>query len=330
MGTIFTLKEQNVLYRMCTWTRDLYTRREIYEAKSTISSEAFTDKIILDTTVALAKLAQINHQLGMNEQAGTQLKMALRLSAQFFEAGNLYFLRIQSVRSNVLAAVGKLDESLKMEVDLCNQMRQTRGSSHSDTIVALTNFANTYTQLNRLKEAENLELEILEIKIAKYGPLDNSLLPTNVSLAKLYGTQSRFLDAEKLWREVVQCNLRSSDPNHPFTLRYKSNQAFTLHMGRLDEALTLMYEVLAGREIANGPAHKYTLEARDALVTLHMLNGGKLQAEEVDLDALEICKEHPSDTVEETFHMLDRLGALYASQGRLDEAAPMFINAVYR
>ncbi|RDW60752.1 hypothetical protein BP6252_12135 [Coleophoma cylindrospora] len=285
----------------------------------------------LDTTVALSELAQINHLLGMNEEAETQLKTALRLSTQLVEATNPYCLGIQSVLSNVLAAEGKFNESLEMEMDLCNQMRRCKGSLHPETIVVLTNLANTYMQQNRLKEAEDLELEVLAIKTEKYGPHGKPLLPTQWSLATLYTRQSRLADAEKMWHEVVQTKLRASESNDPFTLRAKSNLASILQrLRKSDEALILMHEALSGREATNGPAHKYTFEAREAIVALHTLNGDESEAEKMDLDTLEICMQHPDCNLEETFNPLHRLGALYARQERLDEAALMFTNEVYR
>jgi hypothetical protein len=77
------------------------------------------------------------------------------------------------------------------------------GKSHPETLSSMNNLASTYSDQGRWKEAEVLEVQVLEIRKTVLGEYHPNTLDSMSNLAITYQNQGRWKEAEELQVQVL-------------------------------------------------------------------------------------------------------------------------------
>jgi len=105
------------------------------------------------------------------------------------------------------------------------------------TLTSMGNLALTYSNQGRWKEAEELDVQVMEMRKMIMGPEHPDTLTSMHSLASTYRNQGRWKEAEELDVQVMEASLRVLGPEHPDTLTSMANLAYIYRaQGRQKEA----------------------------------------------------------------------------------------------
>ncbi|KAI9924003.1 hypothetical protein MW887_007461 [Aspergillus wentii] len=171
------------------------------------------------------------------------------------------------------------------------------------------------------REAEKLDLLIVEHNKREFGMEHPETLESIAGLASVYDHQGRWAEAEELDLYMVETRRKLLGPTDDLTLTSTSNLAHTYHkQGRLKEAEGLAQEVLELRKSVFGMEHKSTIDAIASLGLLFVDLDRLEQAEELTLYAWNWRKRELGVDHEFTLALATTLGAIYSYQGRLQEA----------
>ena len=224
---------------------------------------------------------------------------------------------------------GQLDESERLQVEVLEELRNSMGARHPDTITAAASLANTYREQGRWAEAEVLEMDVLELRRNVQGREHPDSLAAAANLAATYSAQGRWGEAESLRLEVLEKYRMVLGEGNLETITAAANLAVTYWMqGRWDEAEMLTSDVLEKRKRILGKTHPETLRVATNLAAIYHQQGRWDEAGALSLEVLEQRrkvqgKEHP-DTVEAEI----TLAATYREQGRLSEAETLGLHAL--
>ncbi|PYH52144.1 uncharacterized protein BO96DRAFT_469401 [Aspergillus niger CBS 101883] len=185
----------------------------------------------------------------------------------------------------------------------------------------IQNVCSCLTSDGRWKEAEELEVQVLELRKRVLGPEHPDTLASMSTLAWTYWYQGRWKEAEELQVQVLELSKQVLGPEHPGTLTSMSDLAMTYrNQGRWKEAEELEVQVLELRKQVLGPEHSGTLISMSTLAWTYGNQGRWKEAEELQVQVLELRKqvlgpEHPG-----TLTSMSNLAWTYWNQGRWKEA----------
>ena len=118
------------------------------------------------------------------------------------------------------------------------------GEGHPETQKSMHGLASSYQKQGRLKEAEKLELQVMEARKKIFGQEHPKTLMSMTSLAMTFGDQGRWKEAEELQLQVVETGKRVLGQEHPDTLMSINNLAVAFgDQGRWKEAGKLHVQV---------------------------------------------------------------------------------------
>ncbi|KAJ6523535.1 hypothetical protein DFH09DRAFT_198317 [Mycena vulgaris] len=178
-----------------------------------------------------------------------------------------------------------------------------------------------YYHAERLKDAEQLGLAVLEHWQSVLGEDDLDTLHAMEALASTYSQQGRYKEAEELGLVVLEKQRKILGEEHPDTLHAMGNLASTHDkLGRLQEAEELEVVVLENRRNVLGEDHPDTLiTMRNVAWTYHQL--GKLkEAKELAGIVLEKQRKILGEDHLDTLRTMGNLSSIYHSLGKLKEA----------
>jgi tetratricopeptide (TPR) repeat protein len=118
----------------------------------------------------------------------------------------------------------------------------------------------------RYKEAEELQMQVMQTMKRVLGEEHPSTLTSMANLASTYWNQGRWKEAEELGVQVMQTMKRVLGNEHPDTLITMHNLAFSLQsQARCKEAVALMERCFQSRQQVLGEQHPHTQSSLDAL-----------------------------------------------------------------
>jgi len=92
------------------------------------------------------------------------------------------------------------------------------GQEHPSTLTSMGNLASTYRDQGRWKEAEELEVQVMETSLRVLGQEHPDTLTSIANLASTYRDQGRWKEAEELEVQVMETRKRVLGQEHPDTL----------------------------------------------------------------------------------------------------------------
>ncbi|RDW58337.1 hypothetical protein BP5796_12267 [Coleophoma crateriformis] len=192
-------------------------------------------------------------------------------------------------------------------------------SSESQSVSSL--LARLFLRMGKLKDAEGLELQVIESTTKTLGLEHPDTLASSANLASIYRNQGRWREAEKLEVHVLEIRRKLLGEEHPDTLTSMVNLASTYrNQGRWNEAEKLELQVVESSKKVLGLEHPDTLRSMSNLALTFWYQGRWNDAEKLELQVLESSKkvlglEHP-----DTLTSMSNLATTYGSQGRSEEA----------
>ena len=127
-------------------------------------------------------------------------------------------------------------------------------------------FALVFFEAGRWKEAEELQVQVMETSQRVLGQEHPHTLTSMANLASTYRNQGRWTEAEELEVQVMETRQRVLGQEHPSTLTSMNNLAFTWEgQGRATEAISLMNRCVQLRKQALGPEHPDTEASLETL-----------------------------------------------------------------
>ncbi|KAE8371536.1 hypothetical protein BDV26DRAFT_125608 [Aspergillus bertholletiae] len=89
---------------------------------------------------------------------------------------------------------------------------------HPNTLTSMANLASTYWNQGRWKEAEELEVQVMETRKQVLGSEHPSTLTSTHNLAYTWESLGKINDALMLMEKCVELRTKLSGPDHPYTL----------------------------------------------------------------------------------------------------------------
>ncbi|KAI9376511.1 hypothetical protein BJX61DRAFT_538748 [Aspergillus egyptiacus] len=178
------------------------------------------------------------------------------------------------------------------------------------------------------KEAEKLDVSIVEEKKREFGPEHPETLESIAGLAATYHDQARLSESEKLDMFVLEARRKTLGPGDRLTLTTMANLATTYEsQGRLEEAEKLRLDVYATSKSAFGLDDDDTAAAMTSLGSLY-IDLGKLE-EAVDLigHALGWRSKNLGPRHKDSLTSMSILSRAYKAQGKLREAEKLALEA---
>lgn len=174
------------------------------------------------------------------------------------------------------------------------------------------------------KEAEALELQVVEARKRVLGEEHPDTLVSMSNLATTYRSQGRWKEAEAIELQVVEVRKRVLGEEHPDTLASMGNLAATYQsQGRCKEAELLALQVVEARKRVLGEGHPDTLKSINNLAATYYYQGRWREAESLEVSVLKtrervLGEEHPN-----TLTSMYNLSYTWKSQGRFNDAVEM-------
>lgn len=245
-----------------------------------------------------------------------------------------------------------LKESLKIRQEILEP-------NDMDIVNSLDNLAGLYVNKQEFLKAEPLFKKALEIKEKTLKPNDPRLASTINNLATTYSrrgdaraedlfkkaisvdnnstyknnlawfylTNKRYVEAEPLFKEILQDSKANLGENNTEVARNLNNLALLYKDEKNYQAAEPLYKrSLAIREKLLDPDNSNIAQSVSSLGLLYELQGKYTQAEALDKRALEISER--TNRRADIAKSLNNLALLYCKQNKYSEAEPLFKKAI--
>ncbi|KAJ7703548.1 hypothetical protein B0H17DRAFT_922148 [Mycena rosella] len=238
------------------------------------------------------------------------------------EYGKAYLFagQLEKAKQLLIAGLGRL---------VAQKRRDVLGEHHPDTLDSTGDLAFVFTQLGRLREAEELHVAVLKARRHILGENHPETLLTMSNLALTYTRLGRLQEAEALNLEVLERQRKILGHNHPATLISMAKLAFTYHhLGRFREAEVLEVAVLQERKSFLGENHPHTMAAMSNLALTYYKLERLQEAEDLGILVLEKYRSIQGDSHPNTLLTMGNLAMTYNKLGRLQEAETLLLEAL--
>jgi tetratricopeptide (TPR) repeat protein len=184
-----------------------------------------------------------------------------------------------------------------------------------------TKFASVFSENGYWNDAENLQVDVMDVRRRVLGGEHPDTLSSMASLAVTYRKQRKLKDAENLQVEVMDVRRRVLGAEHPDILSSMANLASTYrYQGRWKEAENLEVDVMDVRIRVFGAEHPDTLSSMADLALTYSHQRRWMEAENLQVNVVDVRKrvlgaEHP-----DTLSSMANLAVTHSYQGRWKEA----------
>ena len=191
-----------------------------------------------------------------------------------------------------------------------------------DTLLAtLSVIAYAYFGQQRLQEAEELQVEIMEQRMKDGREANKETLIAMNDLAVTYVFQRRLEEAEKLLVRIHDLRRQHLGLEHPELLVTEYTMAgLKLQQGDFQMAETLSLSVLEKYTTLFGPDHLIAMDARLVLIDAYFGQERYVEAEKLYLEAMSISRRIFGETHRRTLTLAHNLAYCYLTEGKLVEA----------
>ena len=183
------------------------------------------------------------------------------------------------------------------------------------------NFIYVMRENGDWKHAEQLGIQVFDMRKRLLGAEHPDTLKSMASLARMYADRGNLKDAEQLEVQVLDMRKKLLGAEHADTLISMGNLARTYaDRGKLKQAEQLEVQVLDMRKKLFGADHPGTLTCMGNLARTYADRGNLKEAEQLEVQVLDMRKklfgaEHPN-----TLRSMKNLARTYCCQGKWNEA----------
>ncbi|KAI5788600.1 hypothetical protein FPQ18DRAFT_262130 [Pyronema domesticum] len=220
--------------------------------------------------------------------------------------------------------LGRYSESLKLYERARKLYAVLFGEENTKTLAAMYLMGYTFRFRGLLKEAQELEEKVLEVRRRTLGEEHPDTLCSMQNLANTYGELGgRLKEVQELEEKVLEVRRRTLGEEHPHTLSSMQNLANTYKElgGRLKEVQELEEKVLEVRRRTLGEEHPDTLSGMQNLAATYAELGGRLkEVQELEEKVLEVRRRTLGEDHPDTLFGMQNLAITYKELGgRLKE-----------
>ncbi|KAJ5557363.1 hypothetical protein N7494_001278 [Penicillium frequentans] len=216
---------------------------------------------------------------------------------------------------------GKIADMMEMATRSWKERVEILGSEDEDSLESTAVLAIAYEEQGQWKTAENLNVQVLDLRRAKLGEEHPGTLATMSNLAMMVCDQGRYEEAERLQMQVTEIRKRTIGEEHLGTLTSINNLAITYYeQGRYEEAERLQMQVMETRKTKLGEQHPDTLTSMGNLAITYCDQGRYEEAERLQMQVMETRKTKLGEQHPDTLTSMGNLAITYCDQGRYEEA----------
>jgi tetratricopeptide (TPR) repeat protein len=165
---------------------------------------------------------------------------------------------------NALRFAGRFAEAATIEVEILATSRRVYGDTHTSTLVAASNHAQTLERQGNFTEAATLVEDVIARQEEANGDDDGHPLHLIAlgTLARIYGNQGKSAESVVLLQRILDARLHTLPKDDPDTVTTTANLAVAYSaLGRFHDAVKLEREVFTTRKRVLGEGHADTLIA---------------------------------------------------------------------
>ncbi|KIK05841.1 hypothetical protein K443DRAFT_90526 [Laccaria amethystina LaAM-08-1] len=194
---------------------------------------------------------------------------------------------------------------------------------------AYDKFGKLLYEQGYFKEAENLQIQVLDARNRILGVEHPETINSMANLASTCREQGKYTEAEKLDMQVLDARNRILGVEHPNTINAMAKIALTYRkLGKYTEAEKLQIQVLDESNRILGVEHPGTINAMAKLAATYRKLGKYTEAEKLELQVLDaknriLGVEHPS-----TINAMGNLALTYQKLGKYTEAEKLQIQVL--
>ncbi|KAJ6120892.1 hypothetical protein N7523_005172 [Penicillium sp. IBT 18751x] len=224
---------------------------------------------------------------------------------------------------------GNIADVREMATRSRNELAALLGEEHEEVLDSTGILAKAYLHEGRWEEAEQLEVQVMEIRRTKLGENHPSTLSSTVNLASTYRKQGRWSEAEKLEVQVMEARKTRLGKEHSDTLSSMASLASTYRkQARWEEAEQLLVHVTEARKTRLGEEHPDTLSSMANLGSTYRDQGRWEESEQLLVQVMKarrtrLGEQHPS-----TLTSMANLAWTYRKLGRSDEAEQLLVQVM--
>jgi dihydrodipicolinate synthase/N-acetylneuraminate lyase len=171
----------------------------------------------------------------------------------------------------------------------------------------MANLASTWWQQGRSDAAEELQVQVLELRKAVLGEKHPGTIKAMANLASTWWQQGRSDAAEELDVQVLELLKAVLGEKHPDTILAMANLASTWwQQGRSDVAEELQVQVLELRKAALGEKHPDTIKA---MANLQSIRKDRISHDDVAHPKSDSSDSKPRKQTREPLSLHDRLAS---------------------
>ena len=191
------------------------------------------------------------------------------------------------------------------------------------------NFALVMSENGDWKNAEQLEVQVLDMRKKLLGAEHLDTLTSMGNLASTYRYQGRFNEAEQLQFQVMNMRKKLLGTEHPDTLTSMGNLAMTYrNLGRWNEAEQLQFQVMDMRKRLLGVEHPDTLKSMGNLANIYWIQRRLDEAEKLEVQVMDMTKKRLGAEHPDTLKSMANLAGTYRYQERWNEAEQLQVQVM--
>lgn len=283
----------------------------------------------VDYLIARTKLARIYEEAGSltlalsiyNTSYDNLVAMGNELSPDFAD--------ICSHKGRILILTGKPTEGEKF-INLSTTIYESLGAQYNvQRAESMEDLALFYERMGRYDDAENMLLEILELKRSIPDEADILIIETLNDLGIMYHRRGKMSQAEKMFNEVVAECEENVGTDHPFYATAKNNLGtIAINKGDFTTARDMLEDALTTYKAKFGSVHPYYANTLNNLARVERKLGNNATAEKYYQEVLRIDNRIFGDDHPNYATTLLNIGVLFSSSGREAEAEDYYAKAL--
>ena len=220
-------------------------------------------------------------------------------------------------------------QTLDLNGSIINTQSEIEDVSNNLKLKIQEDLVLSFIQEGQWKEAETLEVKIIEMKRRWFGFEDRYTLDSTDILAVIFNRQGRQEEAENLLLQIIETRKKMFSVEHPSTLMSMSNLAVSLYyQGKMRKAEKLQKEIVEKRIKLLGVEHPDTLTNIEHLAATlgrrkNFRGAKKLKVQVIKTRKNTFGAQHPS-----TMASIANLVVLLNNQGQLEAAEKIGIQVM--
>ncbi|KAJ5288687.1 hypothetical protein N7478_001717 [Penicillium angulare] len=216
---------------------------------------------------------------------------------------------------------GNTSEMMRMALKANEETERLLGSEHEYSMAAREMLALAYADAGKLREAESLQLGILEIYKRTLGEKHQNYVSHMHSLANTYQRQGRLQDATSLKIRALEIRKNTLGDDDPLTLKLLGSLASTyLDHDLLENAGSLNVQYLEKAKKMLGEEHPDVIAIMENLAITYFRQGRLHDAEILELQTVEACKKVLGESHSHTIRCMSNLAGHRRDRGWLLKA----------